>query len=107
MAHAQQRYFAKAAAILDSELNAETPYESAPQRQLWCARPELALARHAPGEALSIADKLAASLSPGKVAPRVWIVRGEPLARLASAHESDRMLTGAIAPAQASLLQSP
>src|SRR5207253_5848800 len=70
-------------------------FESAPQRQLWRARAELALARHEPAQALSIADKLAASLSPGKVAPRVWIVRGEALARLGFPRYSPR---GGLAP---------
>jgi DNA-binding CsgD family transcriptional regulator len=106
MTYTQQRDFARAAATLDIELDADTPFESATQRQLWCARAELALARHAPGEALSIADQLAASLSPGKVAPRVWIVRGVALAELASAEESERMLTEAIAAAEASGLRS-
>jgi len=106
MAYTQQRDFPKAGATLDGELNADTPFESAPQLQLWCARAELALARHAPDEALLIADKLAASLSPGKVAPRVWIVRGEALAGLASVEESERILTAAIDASRASGLRS-
>jgi DNA-binding CsgD family transcriptional regulator len=96
MAHTLGRDFSKAAAVLDGELRADTPFESATQRQLWCARAEFLLARGAADEALAISEKLAATLAPGKVAPRVWILRGEALTALRSAEDAERVFVEAI-----------
>jgi DNA-binding CsgD family transcriptional regulator/tetratricopeptide (TPR) repeat protein len=96
MAHTLARDFSEAVAVLDAERGADTPFESATQRQLWCARAELLLASGAAGEALAISEKLAATLAPGKVAPRVWILRGEALTALRSAEEPDGVFADAI-----------
>jgi len=96
LAYTLEREFSRASAVIDRELGAETPAESAPERQLWCARAELLLARGTPDDALVIADKLAATLPAGKVAPRVWIVRGEALLSLRSTDEAERILTDAL-----------
>jgi DNA-binding CsgD family transcriptional regulator/tetratricopeptide (TPR) repeat protein len=106
MAYTQQRDFSRAAATLDGELNAETPFESAPQRQLWCARAELCMARGAAGDALAIADKLVTTLPPDRVAPRVWIVRGEALSAIGSTHDAERTLSEAIEASRVSDLRS-
>jgi hypothetical protein len=106
MAHSLERDFAKAGAVLDGEMDVDTPFESATQRQLWCARAELLLACGSASEALGIADKLAATLAPGKVAPRVWILRGEALTELRSAAEAEHVFAEAIETSRAFDLRS-
>jgi DNA-binding CsgD family transcriptional regulator/predicted negative regulator of RcsB-dependent stress response len=96
MAHTLERDFSKAAAVLEGELSEDTPFETLMQRQLWCAQAELLLARGAASEALAVSEKLAATLAPGKVAPRVWILRGQALTALRSAEEVERVFTEAI-----------
>lgn len=88
--------FSTASGILERELADDTPFETATQRQLWCARADLLLASGSADEALSIADKLAATLSPGTVAARVWMLRGSALLALRSFDEAERALIDAI-----------
>jgi serine/threonine-protein kinase PknK len=75
-------------------------------RQLWCARAELLLARGAADEALEISEQLAASLGSGRVAPRVWILRGAALTALRSYDPAELLLTQAIDRSRASDLRS-
>ena len=106
LAHTLEREFSQAAAVLDAELGADTPAESAPERQLWSARAELLLARGAPSEALVVIDKLASTLATGKVAPRVWILRGYALTLLRSFGDAEPFLVQAVEACRASDLRS-
>jgi tetratricopeptide (TPR) repeat protein/DNA-binding CsgD family transcriptional regulator len=106
LAYTRERDFSQAAAILDAELGADTPTESATERQLWSARAELLLARGAPSEALVIIEKLAATLAAGKVAPRLWILRGNALTLLRSFDEAEPFLVQAVGACRASDLRS-
>jgi DNA-binding NarL/FixJ family response regulator len=106
MATTLERDVSTGAEILEREMAEDTPFEAATQRQLWCARAELLLARGEASEALAIAEKLAATLQPGKVAPRVWILRGNALVALRSLGEAEGMLTNAIEVARASGLRA-
>jgi len=106
LAYTVERDFSRAAAVLDAELGVDTPAESATERQLWSARAELLLARGAPSEALVIIDKLAATLAAGKVAPRLWILRGNALTLLRSFDEAERSLVQAVEACRASDLRS-
>ena len=101
-----ERDLAKAVAVLDAELRPDTPMESATERQLWCARADVLLARGAVREALEIGDRLAASLIAGRVAPRVWILRGVALSALRSFEAAEPLLAEAIQVSQAAGLQS-
>ncbi len=80
--------------------------ETATERQLWCARADLLLARGAAADALSIAEKLAASLPAGKVAPRVWLLRGAALIALRSTDSAESLLVPAIEASRAADLRS-
>jgi DNA-binding CsgD family transcriptional regulator/Flp pilus assembly protein TadD len=102
-----ERDFAKAAAVLEDELRADTPMETATERQLWCARLDLLLARGAAHEALDIAERLSLSLGPGKVAPRLWIARGAALSGLRSFQVAEGLFVEAIQASQAAQLRSP
>jgi DNA-binding CsgD family transcriptional regulator len=101
-----ERDFAKAFAVLEAELPPDTAMESATERQLWCARADLQLARGAAREALEIAERLAASLDVGRVAPRLWILRGAALIGLRSFESAEALLTEAIRASQAVELRS-
>jgi DNA-binding NarL/FixJ family response regulator len=81
--------------------------DAATERQLWCARADLLLARGATREALDIAEQLAASLAAGKVAPRVWILRGAALTALRSFEPAELLLSQAIEASRAADLHSP
>jgi DNA-binding CsgD family transcriptional regulator len=98
--------FPRALAVLEDELRPETPMDSATERQLWCARADLLLARGAARDALEIAERLAASLAAGKVAPRIWILRGAALTALRSFDSAEPLLTAAIDSSQAADLKS-
>jgi DNA-binding CsgD family transcriptional regulator len=95
-AAALEHDFSTASAILQREISAETGLQTATHRQLWCARAEILLASNSAGEALSIAEKLAATLPSGKVAPRVLTLRGNSLLALRSFDAAERMLANAI-----------
>ncbi len=101
-----ERDFAKASAVLHSELRADTPMETATERQLWCARADLLLERGAAREALEVAERLAVTLRPEKVAPRLWIVRGAALTALRSFDSAEPLLAAAIHTSQAAELRS-
>jgi DNA-binding CsgD family transcriptional regulator len=106
LAHTHAREFSQAEAVLEAELRADTPAESATERQLWSARAELLLARGAPSEALVVIEKLAATLTAGKVAPRVWILRGSALTLLRSFGDAEHFLVQAVEACRASALRS-
>jgi DNA-binding CsgD family transcriptional regulator len=101
-----ERDFLRASAALEPELRADTPMETATERQLWCARADLLLARGAAREALEIAERLALTLGPGKVAPRVWIVRGAALTALRSVDSAELLLKEAMQASDAADLRS-
>jgi DNA-binding CsgD family transcriptional regulator len=101
-----ERDFAKAFAVLQDELQADTPMESATERQLWCARADLLLARGAASDALEIAERLADSLAAGKVAPRLWILRGAALTAMRSFESAEAALADAIHASQTADLRS-
>jgi DNA-binding CsgD family transcriptional regulator/tetratricopeptide (TPR) repeat protein len=98
--------FARALAVLEDELSPDAPTDSATERQLWCARADVLLARGAAREALEIAERLAESLAAGNVAPRIWIVRGAALTALRSFESAEPLLTAAIEASQAADLHS-
>jgi DNA-binding CsgD family transcriptional regulator len=106
LAYTLEREFSKAAAVLEAELGANTPAESAPERQLWSARAELLLARGAPSEALVIIENLAATLGAGNVAPRLWILRGKALTALRAFDDAEQFLVQAVDVCRASDLRS-
>jgi tetratricopeptide (TPR) repeat protein len=101
-----ERDFAPAFEVLEHELRADTPIDSATERQLWCARADLLLARGAAREALEIAERLAASLATAKVAPRLWILRGAALTALRSFESAEPLLMEAIQASKAANLRS-
>jgi DNA-binding NarL/FixJ family response regulator len=90
------RDFPGASAVLEAGLTSDTPMDAAPERQLWCARADLLLARRAAADALSIGEKLAASLATGKVSPRVWLLRAAALIALRSTDGAEPLLVQAI-----------
>ncbi|HYW90487.1 MAG TPA: tetratricopeptide repeat protein, partial [Chloroflexota bacterium] len=101
-----ERDFPGAFAALDHELQADTPIETATERQLWCARADLLLARGAARESLEITERLAATLDPGKVAPRLWIARGAALTGLRSFESAGPLLSQAIQASESAELGS-
>lgn len=101
-----EREFSKASTVLETELDADTPMDAITGRQLWCARAELLLARGAAEEALEISEQLAALLASGKVAPRVWILRGAAVIALRSYDKAELLLTQAIETSRAADLRS-
>src|SRR5439155_6059197 len=73
----------------------EVAIPSMAQRMGWWMRAELALAAGAPERALEIVDGLiasAANMGPGKVIPRLWLLRGEALAALGRSDEAEATL---------------
>jgi DNA-binding NarL/FixJ family response regulator len=98
--------FARASAVLEDELRRDAPMDSATERQLWCARADLLLARGGAREALEIAERLAASLAADKVAPRLWILRANALTALRSYESAEPLLMAAIEVSLAADLRS-
>ncbi len=84
--------------VLKTALDGQTSADTFAERLVWCASAERALARSAPGEALSIVDRLLASAvhqHDGRgpaVIPRLSLLRGEALAVLGRVNESLDML---------------
>jgi DNA-binding NarL/FixJ family response regulator len=78
----------------------------ATERQLWCARSELLLARGDARQALELAERLAVTLDSGKVAPRVWIARSAGLTALRSFESAEPLLMQAIQASEAAELRS-
>jgi DNA-binding NarL/FixJ family response regulator len=101
-----ERDFLKASAALENELRADTPMETATERQLWCARVDVLLARGAARDALEVAERLAVTLGPGKVAPRLWIARGAAFTALRSFESAEPLLREAIQASRAAQLPS-
>jgi DNA-binding CsgD family transcriptional regulator len=101
-----ERDFGKASAVLEAEVRADTPMETATERQLWCAQADALLARGAARESLEVAERLAMTLGPGKVAPRLWIVRAAALTALRSFDSAEPLLREAIQASDAAELRS-
>jgi len=98
--------FSTAMSVLEREMADDTPFETATERQLWCARAELLLASGSASDALAITDKLASTLARGKIAPRVWITRGNALLMLKSFDDAERALLDALETSRATGLKS-
>jgi DNA-binding CsgD family transcriptional regulator len=114
-----QQELAMAESLLDSVQLSETSYDSKPQRLVWCAKAELALAQGQPAQALSIVERLIAATTnsdatdrglrreqPGRVIPRLWHVRGEALAAQGQPEEAELVLQAALSGAQAQAARS-
>jgi DNA-binding CsgD family transcriptional regulator len=87
--YVMQHKHKKAGAVLNKVLLPTMVLETLGQRLAWCARAELALAENEPRLALQILEALIASAAPPEhhhrqVIPRLWRIRGEALAALAS-----------------------
>jgi tetratricopeptide (TPR) repeat protein len=77
--------FARAREILDEFVPPTLPATTLGQRQGWMARAELALAQNEPARAMEVLDLLlreAANLAPGRVIPRLWMLRAQALLQL-------------------------
>ncbi len=99
-----QQDLVQAESILTAALEPDAAMQTIGQRLVWAARADLALARHDPGLALDITDRLiasAANLSDEHVIPRLWKLRGEALVALHRTAEAETMLRAAQAAAQA------
>jgi DNA-binding CsgD family transcriptional regulator len=93
-AYTRQGELALAEATLRQRLTPDLPMQTMPQRQLWCARAELALAEGDAKQALEIVERLIASApnveSAGERAiPRLGILRGEVLLALGRMKEAE------------------
>lgn len=102
------RDLARARAVLDATLPADTPAETIGQRLMWCARAELALAERDSALALALADRLlapAANITPSlddhARIPRIAQLRGEALTALRRYGEAEAALKCALAGASA------
>jgi DNA-binding CsgD family transcriptional regulator len=94
------RELARAESVIDAVLQTDTPATTAGQRQAWCARAELALARREHELALQIIERLircASNFDPasGHIIPRLSKMRGEALAALGRAAEAEAELQAA------------
>jgi tetratricopeptide (TPR) repeat protein len=87
---------ARAEAVLETALPPGTPAVTAGQRLSWCARAELALARHAPQTALHITEQLLAASPPE--------VHGEPILRVAKLRGDTLTALDRLGEAEAELL---
>lgn len=101
----QRGEFRAAEHTLTQMWNPELPMLSHGQRQLWCARAELALASHEPQEALGIVERLInsdqqAGNDGDYAVPRLAYLGGSALALLGRYADAEAMLTGASAYAQ-------
>jgi predicted ATPase len=89
------RDFRQADALLSAALLPDAPAEVTGARLCWLARAELARARHEPGRALEIIDRLAASAphaAGGRVIPRLWQMRARAASALKRPAEAHRVL---------------
>jgi predicted ATPase/DNA-binding CsgD family transcriptional regulator len=90
--------------LLHAALSPDTPAQTLPQRMVWCAFVELALAQGHANRALEIIDQLEASStrrSEGQSSLRILKLRGEALAALQRPGEAEAALTAARALAAA------
>jgi DNA-binding NarL/FixJ family response regulator len=108
-----QQELSLAQSLLDSASLADMPIYSMPQRIIWCARAELALARGQPAESLAIVERLITSAISAhaihaglekeeaeRVIPRLWHLRGEALAAYGQWEEAEIALREALDAAQ-------
>ncbi len=94
----QQHELSQAEAVLNDVLRSDTPMQTMGQRLAWYARAELTLAQHDPDLALQITDQLiatASNLSPMRIIPRLWKLRGETLMALGRITEAEPVLHAA------------
>jgi hypothetical protein len=96
--HVLQGELGRAEAALDAAPEFDAAAPTLAQRQVLCARAELALAHRDPAQALQIAGQLIASAphaSAERVVPRLWSLRGEALAGLRRWPEAEAALQAA------------
>lgn len=101
----QQGELARAEAVLNAGLVPVTPMDALGERQMWCARAELALAQGEAEAALQIVEQLIASApnidAAGEHAiPRLSRLRGEALTALGRYAQAEAVLNGALAAAR-------
>ncbi len=92
--HIERAALGEAEAVLDAALPPGTPCVSLGQRQAWCTRVQLALARAEPDRALALTDQLvvAPNARGPEDIPRVAWLRGQALAALARHDEAESLL---------------
>ncbi|MGH2587979.1 MAG: helix-turn-helix transcriptional regulator, partial [Dehalococcoidia bacterium] len=94
--HRAEHDLARAASVLDAVDTSQL--QSNPERRVLRARAELALAQHEPDRALRLVEQLiasAANVSPERIIPRLWTVRGEALAALERPAEAETAFVAA------------
>jgi ATP/maltotriose-dependent transcriptional regulator MalT len=87
---------ARAVSVLDTIDIADV--RSGPERRLLCARAELALAQHEPDRALRLVEQVVDStpnVSPERIVPHLWMVRGEALVALDRPAEAEAAFVAA------------
>jgi tetratricopeptide (TPR) repeat protein len=92
-----------AQASLDNVLSQHTAMDTMGRRYCWTRRAELALAQDDPALALDIVERLIASapgMSPGRVIPFLWKLKGEALAAMEHEEAAQALLHAAIDNAQ-------
>jgi tetratricopeptide (TPR) repeat protein len=92
-----------AKASLDNVLSQHTAMDTMGRRYCWARRAELALAQGDPALALDIVERLIASapgMSPGRVIPFLWKLKGEALAAMEHEEAAQALLHAAIDYAQ-------
>lgn len=105
-----QGALAEAEAALAGVLDPTTAMRTQGERQLWCARAELALARDDPAEAVVLLDRLyatAANLREEGDIPRLARLKGMALAGLGELVPAERLLRAGLRCAEAEGLAAP
>jgi DNA-binding CsgD family transcriptional regulator len=97
--------FDRAAASLDAALGPNAPMETIDERMVWCARIDLALASGNPSQALTITERLMATMSTDEGGrpehlPALEHLRGEALAALGHGEEAETALRAVAATAE-------
>lgn len=105
-AYTRQGELSSAEAILRQRLTPDLPMRTMPQRQMWCAQAELALAQNRPDEALRLGEELIATApnieGAGEHAiPRLGWLCGKALIALRRYATAEKVLRGALNSAQA------
>lgn len=100
----EQNELALADSLLKEAFASNPPAQSVGQRQIWCARAELALARNDPDLALDVVDhvlRATQSLSDDAVIPRLWLLRARAHLRKNTTDLSESLARTALTSAQA------
>ena len=93
-----------ALALLDQVLSPHTAMDTTGRRYCWTRRAELALAQGDPALALDIVERLIASapgMSPGRVIPFLWKLKGEAQGAMGHGEEAQTLLQAAVDSARA------